>query len=93
MSVSEVRSLAQKLGAAGIQPFDSSRPDGLQGYWMEERNTKFYLGFQGGSLIKVQQARGYGLTGLELSPEENLCGSAVERSMRAPKPVPDDTDQ
>jgi hypothetical protein len=76
MSVREVSALAQRYGAKGVERSESSRADGLQAYWVEQRNTRFYFGFQGDALIKVQKARGYGLTGLELFSEENLCSTA-----------------
>jgi hypothetical protein len=77
MSVREVTALAKKYGAEGIKPSESTRADGLQAFSVEQRNTRFYLGFQGDALIKVQKARGYGMTGLELLAEEDLCGRAV----------------
>ncbi len=78
MSVREVSALAHRYGAKGVERFGSSRADGLQAYWLEQRNTRFYFGFQGDSLIKVQKAQGYGLTGLELFSEENLCSTTTE---------------
>lgn len=91
MSVDELAGLAKRYGVKGIERSESSRADGLQGYWISERNTRFYLGFDGGALAKVQKARAYGLKGLELSAEENLCGAVMKPQNEPATRVPQTT--